>query len=174
MENLVEFVNLYKSYDKEDEDPIQNQYNNAFFLREVQKALIEEKEKSKKKINNVFNCFKEFIDNKVNYKKIGGCTNLDKEDKQLSHQEENIKEILNYLNRFINSKSYYEKFESYKNIRYIMSDLDNIEENMDCLQKEIDKLIYDIELENNEHILNYNYIEEKLDEIVREIAKERM
>lgn len=174
MENLVEFVNLYKSYDKEDEDPIQNQYNNAFFLREVQKALIEEKEKSKKKINNVFNCFKEFIDNKVNYKKIGGCRNLDKEDKQLSHQEENIKEILNYLNRFINAKSYYEKFESYKNIRYIMSDVDNIKENMDCLQKEIDKLIYDIELENNEHILNYNYIEEKLDEIVREIAKERM
>ncbi|MPM69991.1 hypothetical protein SDC9_116939 [bioreactor metagenome] len=55
-----------------------------------------------------------------------------------------------------------------------MSDLYNIEENMDCVQIEIDKLIYDIELENNEHILNYNYIEEKLDEIVREIAKERM
>ena len=143
MRNLVEFVNLYKSYDKKDEDPIQNQYNNAFFLREVKKALIKEKEKNKK-------------------------------DKKLPQQKKNIKEILNYLNRFINAKAYYEKFESYKNIRYIMSDLDNIEENMDCLQKEIDKLIYDIELENNEHILNYNYIEEKLDEIVREIAKERM
>ena len=143
MENLVEFVNLYKSYDKEDEDQIQNQYNNAFFLREVKKALIKEKEKNKK-------------------------------DKKLPQQKKNIKEILNYLNRFINAKSYYEKFESYKNIRYIMSDVDNIKENMDCLQKEIDKLIYDIELENNEHILNYNYIEEKLDEIVREIAKERM
>lgn len=174
MKNLVEFVNLYKSYDKEDEDPIQNQYNNSFFLREVKKALTEEKEKSKKKINNVFHCFKEFIDNKVNYKKVESYRNLDKEDKKSSQQYENIKEILNYLNRFINAKIYYEKFESYRNIRDMMSDLYNIEENMDCLQIEIDKLIYDIELENNEHILNYNYIEEKLDEIVREIAKERM
>ena len=94
MENLVEFVNLYKSYDKKDKNPIQNQYNNAFFLREVQKALIEEKEKSKKTINNVFNCFKEFI---------------------------------------------YEKFESCKSIRYIMSDLDNIKEKLDEIVRQIAK-----------------------------------
>jgi len=143
MENLVEFINLYKSYDKKDEDPIENQYNNVFFLREVQKSLTKEKEKNKK-------------------------------DKKLPQQEKNIKEILNYLNRFINAKPYYEKFESYRNIKGIMLDLDNIEQNIDGLQIEIDKLIYDIELENNEYILNYNYIEEKLDEIVRQIAKERM
>ena len=143
MENLVEFVNLYKSYDKEDEDQIQNQYNNAFFLREVQKALMKEKEKNKKNM-------------------------------KLSELETNIKEILNYLNRFINAKSYYEKFENYRNIKDIMCDLDNIKENIDGLQIEINKLIYNIELENNEYILNYNYIEEKLNEIVRQIARERM
>ncbi|MCC3863954.1 MAG: hypothetical protein E6356_15985 [Terrisporobacter othiniensis] len=143
MENLAKFINLYKSYDKKDEDPIKNQYNNAFFLREVQKALYKEKDKNKK-------------------------------DKNLPQQEKNIKKILNYLNRFINAKSYYEKFESYRNIKGIMRDLNNIEQNIDGLQIEIDKLIYDIELENNEYILNYNYIEEKLDEIVRQIARERM
>ncbi|WP_434798639.1 hypothetical protein [Terrisporobacter vanillatitrophus] len=143
MENLAKFINLYKSYDKKDEDPIENQYNNAFFLREVQKSLTKEKEKNKK-------------------------------DKNLPQHEKNTKKILNYLNRFINAKSYYEKFESYRNIKRIMRDLNNIEQNIDGLQIEIDKLIYYIELENNEYILNYNYIEEKLDEIVRQIAKERM
>ncbi|MCC3669557.1 hypothetical protein [Terrisporobacter mayombei] len=139
----MEFINLYKSYDKKDEDPIENQYNNAFFLREVQKSLTKEKEKNKK-------------------------------DKKTPQQEKNIKKILDYLNRFINSKSYYEKFESYRNIKSIVHDLDNIQQNIDGLQVEIDKLIYDIEIENNEYILNYNYIEEKLDEIVREIVRERM
>lgn len=139
----MEFINLYKSYDKKDEDPIENQYNNAFFLREVQKSLTKEKEKNKK-------------------------------DKKTPQQEKNIKKILDYLNRFINSKSYYEKFESYRNIKSIVYDLDNIQQNIDGLQVEIDKLIYDIEIENNEYILNYNYIEEKLDEIVREIVRERM
>lgn len=158
MKNLEDFITLYEDYNKEDENPIQNQYNNAFFLREVYKCLTYEKNKIRERDRKgkIFSYFQEII--------LYRITNTKEEP------EKNIKEVLSYLNEFVNAKSYYEKFESYNKLREILNKYNHDVASLDLIENEIDNLIYDIELENNENILDYNYIEPKLNEIVRQIA----
>lgn len=97
---------------------------------------------------------------------------LNEENKDFSSQ---IKDILN----FIESSKNYEQFRSFEQLRNTIFNIinNNVESkywNIDIRQikDSVDSLIKDIELINNEHLKDYNYIEEKLKNIIYKLDNE--